>query len=90
VSSLKPEAEEKSEVYPFEENTGKELIASGMYRASDIPIKRSDIDWSNIDKHYESSESSGVMKTLRYTQSRVHDFAWFADKTFRVLKGEVI
>jgi hypothetical protein len=90
VSLLKPEAEEKSEVYPFEENTGKELIASGMYRASDIPIKRSDIDWSNIDKHYESSESSGVMKTLRYTQSRVHDFAWFADKTFRVLKGEVI
>ena len=90
VSSLKPEAEEKSEVYPFEENTGKELIASGMYRASDIPIKRSDIDWSNIDKHYESSESSGVMKTLRYTQSRVHDFAWFADKSFRVLKGEVI
>ena len=90
VSSLKPEAEEKSEVYPFEENTGKELIASGMYRASDIPIKRSDIDWSNIDKHYESSESRGVMKTLRYTQSRVHDFAWFADKSFRVLKGEVI
>jgi len=90
VSSLKPEAEEKSEVYPFEENTGKELITSGMYRASDIPIKRSDIDWSNIDKHYESSESSGVMKTLRYTQSRVHDFAWFADKSFRVLKGEVI
>jgi hypothetical protein len=90
VSLLKPEAEEKSEVYPFEENTGKELIASGMYRASDIPIKRSDIDWSNIDKHYESSESSGVMKTLRYTQSRVHDFAWFADKSFRVLKGEVI
>ena len=90
VSSLKPEAEEKSEVYPFEENTGKELIASGMYRASDIPIKRSDIDWSNIDKHYESSESNGVMKTLRYTQSRVHDFAWFADKSFKVLKGEVI
>ncbi|MEK0439187.1 MAG: hypothetical protein RLZZ504_103, partial [Bacteroidota bacterium] len=49
-----------------------------------------DIDWSNIDKHYENSESSGVMKTLRYTQSRVHDFAWFADKSFRVLKGEVI
>lgn len=28
-------------------------------------------------------------KTLRYKQSRVHDFAWFADKRFHVLKGEV-
>jgi hypothetical protein len=30
------------------------------------------------------------MKTIRYTQSRVHDFAWFADKTFLVLKGQVV
>jgi hypothetical protein len=30
------------------------------------------------------------MKTLRYTQSKVHDFAWFADKSFEVLKGEVV
>jgi hypothetical protein len=55
-----------------------------------VSSRNPDIDWSNIDKHYENSESSGVMKTLRYTQSRVHDFAWFADKSFRVLKGEVI
>ena len=55
-----------------------------------VSSRNPDIDWSNIDKHYESSESSRVMKTLRYTQSRVHDFAWFADKSFRVLKGEVI
>lgn len=32
-------------------------------------------------------ESSRVMKTLRYTQDNVHDFAWFADKRFHVLKG---
>jgi hypothetical protein len=30
-----------------------------------------------------------VFKTIRYTQSNVHDFAWFADKRFEVLKGEV-
>ncbi|MBX2893092.1 MAG: M1 family metallopeptidase [Saprospiraceae bacterium] len=30
--------------------------------------------------------SSGVMKTIRYTAERVHDFAWFADKRFFVLK----
>ncbi|HEY3370874.1 MAG TPA: M1 family metallopeptidase [Prolixibacteraceae bacterium] len=33
--------------------------------------------------------SSDQMKTLRYTQSQVHDFAWFADKRFHVIKGSV-
>lgn len=28
-------------------------------------------------------------KTIRYTQKNVHDFAWFADKRYAVLKGEV-
>ena len=34
-------------------------------------------------------ESSTEFKTIRYIQSNVHDFAWFADKRYRVLKGEV-
>jgi hypothetical protein len=29
------------------------------------------------------------MKTLRFKQSKVHDFAWFCDKRYNVLKGEV-
>ncbi|MES2588048.1 MAG: M1 family metallopeptidase [Bacteroidota bacterium] len=33
--------------------------------------------------------SSTDWKTIRYTQSKVHDFAWFADKRYHVLKGEV-
>lgn len=33
--------------------------------------------------------SSKQLKTLRYTVNRVHDFAWFADKRFHVLKGKV-
>lgn len=33
--------------------------------------------------------SSAELKTLRYKQSNVHDFAWFADKRFNVLKGVV-
>ena len=33
--------------------------------------------------------SDSEFKTIRYTQSKVHDFAWFADKRFAVLKGEV-
>ena len=28
-------------------------------------------------------------KTITYTQDNVHDFAWFADETYEVLKGEV-
>lgn len=30
--------------------------------------------------------SSPVLKTIRYRAERVHDFAWFADKRFRVLR----
>ena len=33
--------------------------------------------------------SDEEFKTLRYIQSKVHDFAWFADKRYLVLKGEV-
>ncbi len=33
--------------------------------------------------------SSPQMKTLRYTQNNIHDFAWFADKRFHVLRGSV-
>ena len=94
-----PSTEEKSEpVYPFQENLDKELIPAGMYRAADIPIRRSELDWSKINKYYANNNDSStlmnsgakVMKTIRYTQSRVHDFAWFADKTFLVLKGQVV
>lgn len=37
----------------------------------------------------EYPESSANLKTLRFKQSRVHDFAWFADKRYNVLRGEV-
>lgn len=34
-------------------------------------------------------ESSEKLKTLRFTQNQIHDFAWFADKRFHVMKGKV-
>ncbi|MDP3432936.1 MAG: M1 family metallopeptidase, partial [Bacteroidota bacterium] len=40
-------------------------------------------------KEAEFPPSSEKMKTLRYTESNIHDFAWFADKRFHVLKGKV-
>ncbi len=33
--------------------------------------------------------SSKQFKTLRYTAGNVHDFAWFADKRFNVMKGKI-
>jgi hypothetical protein len=33
--------------------------------------------------------SSKQTKTVRYTQTNIHDFGWFADKRYHVLKGEV-
>jgi hypothetical protein len=34
-------------------------------------------------------ESDKELKTLRFKQSNVHDFAWFCDKRYLVLNGEV-
>ncbi len=34
-------------------------------------------------------ESNDTLKTLHFHQEKVHDFAWFADKRYHVLKGEV-
>lgn len=42
----------------------------------------------NPDMNYPAS--SPQMKTLHYKQDRIHDFAWFADKRYNVLKGEVL
>ncbi len=33
--------------------------------------------------------SDYITKTIRFKQSNVHDFAWFCDKRYHVLKGEV-
>jgi len=50
-----------------------------------------DTTWTvNLDTKNDSfPPSSTQMKTLRYTGNQIHDFAWFADKRFHVLKGNV-
>lgn len=37
----------------------------------------------------EFPASSSQMKTLSYTENKIHDFAWFADKRFHVVKGNI-
>lgn len=51
----------------------------------------SDNSWMRTIYHRSEDfpPSSRQMKTLRYTENNIHDFAWFADKRFHVLKGVV-
>ena len=60
-----------------------------------------EIDWLNKkaeetaaetsldDKDFSFPNSSTELKTIHYKASKVHDFAWFADKRFHVLKSEI-
>lgn len=41
-------------------------------------------------KEQTTPVSDALTKTLHYRQSNVHDFAWFADKDYLVLKGNVV
>jgi hypothetical protein len=41
-------------------------------------------------KDLDFPRSDSATKTLRFKQTNVHDFAWFCDKRYHVLKGEVL
>ena len=51
-----------------------------------------DTTWTSSSKkaNIDFPASSLQLKTLRYIGNNIHDFAWFADKRFHVLKGKVI
>ncbi len=44
---------------------------------------------TNYSSDNSFPESSKNFKTIHFKQHRVHDFAWFADKRFHVLKGKI-
>jgi len=46
-------------------------------------------DISEFEKSLLFPKSSKDLKTLHYHQDKVHDFAWFADKRYYVLKSSV-
>lgn len=52
-------------------------------RAAEFAKK--DIDYNDVD----FPSSSPEFKTLHYHQEKVHDFAWFCDKRYNVLKGNI-
>ena len=50
-----------------------------------------DTAWMRIPDYIseEFPPSSKQTKTLRYKENNIHDFAWFADKRYHVLKGKI-
>jgi hypothetical protein len=52
-------------------------------------FKNNELSGSEKRRNDPFPVSDSEMKTLHYKQSLVHDFAWFADKRYEVLKGEV-
>ena len=62
----------------------KAEITSKLIQKNKLPIRD-----SLGRKDMSFPKSSQEKKTLRFIQKNVHDFAWFADKRYHVLKGEV-
>lgn len=56
-----------------------------------LNLLAADTTWKNYlgIKDVPFPPSSRQMKTLHFTESQVHDFAWIADKRFHVVKGSV-
>ncbi|MBI2966257.1 MAG: hypothetical protein HYY40_00380 [Bacteroidetes bacterium] len=66
-------------------NAGQDLLKKKM--KFEISLGNSSRD-EDIEK-IKFPPSDSVTKTLHFHQEKVHDFAWFADKRYLVLKGEV-
>jgi hypothetical protein len=70
------------------------LPANYVVGATGDLVTQSEIQW--LEKKCSDTllvenipASDAELKTIRYTQNNVHDFAWFADKRYHVVKGEV-
>ncbi len=48
------------------------------------------LDSASFKKDMSFPKSDTVLKTVRFKQDNVHDFAWFADKRYNVLRGEMV
>ncbi len=48
------------------------------------------LDSASFTENMAFPKSDTSLKTIRFKQDNVHDFAWFADKRFNVLRGEMI
>ena len=62
----------------------KAELTSQLIKENKLPVRD-----SLGRKDMSFPKSSVEKKTLRFIQRNVHDFAWFTDKRYHVLKGEV-
>ena len=62
----------------------KSELTSQLIEENKLPVRDS---FGRKDMSFP--KSSVEKKTLRFVQKNVHDFAWFTDKRYHVLKGEV-
>ena len=62
----------------------KAKLTSQLIEENKLPVRDS---FGRKDMSFP--KSSVEKKTLRFIQKNVHDFAWFTDKRYHVLKGEV-
>ena len=62
----------------------KAELTSQLIEENKLPVRDS---FGRKDMSFP--KSSVEKKTLRFVQENVHDFAWFTDKRYHVLKGEV-
>ena len=62
----------------------KAKLTSQLIKENRLPVRDS---FGRKDMSFP--KTSTEKKTLRFIQKNVHDFAWFTDKRYHVLKGEV-
>ena len=62
----------------------KAELTSQLIKENNLPVRDS---FGRKDMSFP--KSSVEKKTLRFVQKNVHDFAWFTDKRYHVLKGEL-
>ena len=62
----------------------KAELTSQLIKENRLPVRDS---FGRKDMSFP--KSSTEKKTLRFVQKNVHDFAWFTDKRYHVLKGEL-
>ncbi|MDD9887877.1 MAG: M1 family metallopeptidase [Candidatus Marinimicrobia bacterium] len=64
-------------------------VADSIHRLPEEELKQWTKSHSESTGDQESVTSHIEMKTLHFHQENVHDFAWFADKTWLVRKGKL-
>ncbi|HXD91892.1 MAG TPA: M1 family peptidase, partial [Bacteroidia bacterium] len=70
------------------DNEEEEKFLQQKIIATEQKIKMLDSALFKRDLSFPLSDTA--LKTVRFKQSNVHDFAWFADKRYNVLRGELV